>query len=77
MIDLNIKTPSMFAEEIEKLVKELRISHFDAVIHYCQKNGADIESVASLIKGSQVLKAKIMLNAQDLNMMKKQARLPI
>jgi len=75
--NLNIKTPSAFAEEIELMVKEFNISHFDAIIHYCERNAVEIETVASLVKGSQVLKSKIMLDAQDLNMLKKSARLPI
>jgi len=75
--DLNIKTPSAFAEEIELMVKELNITHFDAIIHYCERNAVEIETVASLVKGSQVLKSKVMLDAQDLNMVKKSARLPI
>ena len=75
--DLNIKTPSAFAEEIELMVKELNITHFDAIIHYCERNTVEIETVASLVKGSQVLKSKVMLDAQDLNMVKKSARLPI
>mgnify|MGYP001201409876 CR=1 FL=1 len=77
MIDLNIKTPSAFAEEIEQMVKDLSISHFDAIVHYCDRNEIEIETVASWVKGSQVLKSKVMLNAQDLNMIKKSARLPI
>ena len=75
--DLNIKTPSAFAAEIEGMVKELNISHFDAIIHYCERNEIEIETVASWVKGSQVLKSKVMLDAQDLNMIKKSARLPI
>tara|TARA_A100000172_G_C3017488_1_gene101988 strand:+ start:405 stop:638 length:234 start_codon:yes stop_codon:yes gene_type:complete len=77
MIDLKIKTPSQFASEIEQMAKELGISHFDAILHFCDQHEIEMETIASWVKGSQVLKAKVLVNAQDLNMVKKTARLPI
>ena len=77
MIELTIKTPSQFAMEIETIVKEKHISYLDAIIHYVEVNKAEIETVASYIKSSQTLKAKVSVEAQDLNMIKKTSRLPI
>jgi len=77
MIELNIKTPSQFSMEIESIVKEKKISYLDAVLHYVETNNVEIESAASLIKSSQILKSKLMVDAEELNLVKKTAKLPI
>jgi hypothetical protein len=74
---LNIKTPSQFALEIEKIVKDKKIPYIDAVMYYVECNNVEIETAASYIKSSQTLKAKITIEAEDLNMVKGSARLPI
>ena len=70
--------PTRFAEEIEKLVllnKEM--NYIDAIVHFCEQNSLDLESVPKLI--SKPLKEKIKYDAQQLNFMKKtsRAKLPI
>ena len=78
MIELKINTPSQFAMEIEKIVKEKSIEYLDAVMYYVEKNGIEVETAASLIKSSQILKAKITTEAEDLRLLKtKGARLPL
>ena len=47
----------------------------EAVLHYCEKEGIEPESVSSLI--SKGLKEKIEANARDLNFLPRQAQLPI
>tara|TARA_B100001778_G_scaffold61167_2_gene47625 strand:- start:1170 stop:1409 length:240 start_codon:yes stop_codon:yes gene_type:complete len=77
-IELNIKTPSQFAMEIEKIVQEKSIEYLDAVMYYVDKNNVEIETAASLIKSSQILKGKIAAEAEDLKLLKtKSARLPL
>jgi hypothetical protein len=73
----NIKTSSDFAKEISQLVTDKDISFFDAVIHYCEINNLEVETVASMIKQSTILKSKIQYEAEELNLMRKTARLPI
>ena len=73
MMHLKIKTSSQFALEIEQIVND----YLDAVMYYVECNNTEIETVASFIKNSQILKSKIALEAEDLNMIKKTARLPI
>lgn len=70
-----LKTPKTFALNIENIVIEKRISHMDAVIWYCQKEGIEPDSVGSLI--SKSLKEKIEANARDLNFLPRTAQLPI
>ena len=43
-IQLNIKTPSQFAMEIEKIVQEKSIDYLDAVMYYVDKNNVEIET---------------------------------
>ena len=57
-----------FSLKIESIVKEKKISHMDAVVWYCDKNGLDTSQVSSLI--SKSLKEKIQLEATNLRMLK-------
>lgn len=47
----------------------------DAIIDYCNNNNADIEGIAYLITAS--LKDKIQLEAEENNLMKPRAKLPV
>ena len=67
-----------FAQEIEALVKNNEnMNYIDAIVHFCDKNGVDVENVPKLI--SKPLKEKIKCDAQELNFMKRtsKAKLPI
>ena len=67
-----------FAEEIETLVlNNADMNYIDAIVHFCDQNNIDVESVPKLI--SKPLKEKIKCDAQELNFMKKtsRAKLPI
>ena len=70
--------PSRFAQEIESLVHNTEgMNYIDAIIHFCEKNNIDVESVPKLI--SKPLKEKIKCDAQVLNFMKRtsRAKLPV
>ena len=65
--------PARFAQEIETLVhSEDKMSYIDAIIHFCEKNSLDVESVPKLI--SKPLKEKIKYEAMELNFLKKTSR---
>jgi hypothetical protein len=66
-----------FNQDIEKLSKDLRISFLDAVVHYCEANSVEIESVASIIKTNPKMKAKLQEDAEELNFLPRRAKLPI
>tara|TARA_B100000029_G_C16925114_1_gene722839 strand:- start:280 stop:549 length:270 start_codon:yes stop_codon:yes gene_type:complete len=72
---MGLNTPKTFSLEIEEIVKDKDISHMDAVLWYCDKEGIEPDTVNSLI--SKGLKEKIEANARDLNFLPKQAQLPI
>ena len=70
--------PAKFAENIETLVLENKeMNYIDAIVHFCDQNNLDVESVPKLI--SKPLKEKIKCDAQELNFMKKttRAKLPL
>ena len=73
----NIKTSSDFVKEIEKIVTQKHIDFFEAVLYYCEINNIEVETAAALVKQNSVLKAKIQYEAENLNMIRKSARLPI
>jgi len=62
-----------FSLYIEKLVKEKRISHMDAVLVYCKENFIEPEDIKKLINKS--LRDKIKVNATELNYFPKPATL--
>ena len=65
--------PTKFAQEIETLVLENKdMNYIDAIVHFCDKNSIDVESVPKLI--SKPLKEKIKCDALELNFMKKTSR---
>jgi len=65
--------PSRFAQEIENLVKcNSEMNYIDAVIHFCEMNNIDLESVPKLI--SKPLKEKLKYEAMELNFLKRNSR---
>ena len=69
---------SRFAQEIETLVQvNKNMNYIDAIIHFCDQNSIDLESVPKLIP--KPLKEKIKYQAQELNFLKRtsRAKLPI
>ena len=70
--------PTRFAQEIESLVlKNADMNYIDAIVHFCEQNSLDLESVPKLI--SKPLKEKIKCDPQELNFMKRtsSAKLPV
>ena len=70
-------TPQKFAIEIEKIVADEKINYIDAIVHYCEINSLEVESVTKLI--SKPLKERLKWDAIRLNFMKKtsRAKLPL
>ena len=70
--------PARFAQEIESLVHKTEgMNYIDAIVHFCEQNSIDVESVPKLI--SKPLKEKIKYEAQELNFLKRtsRAKLPV
>ena len=70
--------PARFAQELEGLVQvNSDMNYIDAIIHFCDQNNIDVESVPKLI--SKPLKEKIKYEASELNFLKRssRAKLPV
>jgi hypothetical protein len=72
---LSFTTSKTFTIAIENIAKEKNLTHMDAVLYYCEKEGIEPDSVGSLV--SKGLKEKIEANARELNFLPKRAQLPI
>jgi hypothetical protein len=68
---------SGFVEEVEKLCREKNIEYIDAVVFWCEKNNLEIETAAYWIKKDPAMRSKIQAEAENLNILKRGARLPI
>ena len=68
---------SNFVEEIEQLCRDKNIDYIDAVVFWCEKNKLEIETAAYWIKKDPVMRSKIQLEAENLNILKRGARLPL
>lgn len=66
-----------FVREIESICKNDKVDYVDAVIHFCEKNDIEIESIASLISGNALLLSRIREEAEELNYLEKTRRLPL
>ena len=70
-------TPQKFAIEIENLVSQEEMNYIDAICHYCEINGLEVDSITKLI--SKPLKERLKWDATRLNFMKptSRAKLPL
>jgi len=77
VLESKFLTPPKFAIEIEKIVAEEKINYIDAIVHYCEVNELEVESVSKLV--SKPLKEKLKWDATRLNFMKRtsKAKLPL
>ena len=72
---LQTQTSAEFFTKIQAIVQETRLSYMDAILHYCDMNNMEPETVAQLVNTK--LKAQIREAAEDLNFFPKTAKLPI
>lgn len=72
-----ILTNNNFIEDIELLCRTKNMEYVDAVVHWCEVNKLEVEYAASIIKKDPVIKAKIQVEAENRNILKRGARLPI
>jgi hypothetical protein len=73
----SLKPVQEFVKEIEAYVKESKLDYLDAVLHYCELNSLEIETVAAMIRSSSRIKAKIQQEAEDANYLPKTGKLPV
>jgi hypothetical protein len=66
---------SEFSEKIVELAQQTGLTMMDSIIQYCDDTGLEIDVASTLI--SSALKSKIREEAQEMNLLKKTARLPV
>jgi len=66
---------SEFSDKIVELAFNDKSTVMDAIVSYCEKTGMEIDVASTLI--SNALKSKIRAEAEELNLLKKSAKLPV
>lgn len=75
IITRQFATANEFSLWVQKVAAEKRKTCMDTIIDYCAEKDIDIEAVSKLI--NKVLKERIRTEAEEANLMKKSARLPL
>ena len=66
-------TPKRFSIIIEELVRTKRLTHFEAVMYYCEQNGLEAHTITRWIDKS--MREKIQYDAEALNYLPKTSSL--
>lgn len=66
-----------FIRDVENMKSKKGIEYIDAVVSWCEKNKIEIEFVAGYIKRDPVMRSKLQEEAENLNILKRGARLPL
>jgi hypothetical protein len=65
-----------FYRDIDLMVKR-GASYLDAIVEWCESRGIEVEVGAELVAKSPLLLSRIQLEAEDINLLKKDGRLPL
>ena len=79
-VELKVLSSAQFAKAIQELVDESggQITHLEAVQEFLETNeDVEPETLASLIQRNQKLKAILYEDAEELNLVVKESRLPV
>ena len=66
---------SEFSDLINELATKEGMTRIEAIVHHCEQTGLEVDVASTLI--SSALKSKIREEAQEANLLKKTARLPV
>lgn len=66
-----------FLSEIHNLAKKPDSNYIDAIVHYAERHGIEIESLAELVRKNPNLRSRVQDEAEDLYMMERTAKLPV
>lgn len=67
---VEIETPEKIHQAIEKKLS-LGASYIDALVEYANERDIEIETVASIVKKSSIMKEKIREEAKNMRLIKK------
>ena len=66
---------SEFSELINDLAMKEKMTRIEAIVYHCEQTGLEVDVASTLI--SSALKSKIREEAQEANLLKKTAKLPL
>ena len=69
-------TANTLLVQAERMHLQSNVDIIDAIIHLCSISNIEIEAAAAVIKSSPVIKSRIQVEAENLNFIKRGARLP-
>jgi len=65
-----------FSKEVEEFVKNQKeTSYIDAVLYLCEKHGVEPDTISKLL--SKPIKERLKVEGQQLNLLKKDSKLPL
>jgi hypothetical protein len=65
-----------FSKEVEEFVKKQKEpSYIDAVLHLCEKHGVEPDTISKLL--SKPIKERLKVEGQQLNLLKRDSKLPL
>jgi len=68
-------TKVKFGKLVDTAVLSLNLTYMDAIIYVCEENKIELEDIKKYV--SPVLKAKVEVEAMNLNFLEKNAELPL
>lgn len=69
-------TANTLLVQAEMMHLQSNVEIIDAIVHLCAVGGIEIEVAAAAIKASPSLKSRVQVEAENLNFLKRGARLP-
>lgn len=69
IIKTRFLTPDKFSLDVERYVREHQCNYIDGIVHYCEENEIEIETVSKLM--TKPLKDKLKNDAVELNFLKR------
>jgi len=73
---MKLISANQFATDIESMRCDGKLEYVDAIVTWCEKNGVEVEYAASIVKKDPVLRSKLQVEAEDMNIVKKTMKLP-
>ena len=76
-MSLDFNLANTLATTIQEFAEKNDVPLIDAIVHFSERSGIDIDLLGELFKKNETIKAKIELEAEELHFLKKKSRLPL
>lgn len=71
-----VTTANTLLVRAEMMHLQSNVDIIDAVVHLCATSGIELEAAAAVIRSNPIIKSRIQVEAENLNFLKRGARLP-